>query len=115
MCYTKGVRLTFKYRLKPTKPQQRQLKQTLELCRWVYNETLAIRKNAYEQEGEAIGYFHTKRMLPTWKANKPELKQVHSQVLQNVIMRVDLAFRVFFRRVKAGEKPGYPRFKSYGR
>lgn len=46
---------------------------------------------------------------------KPELKEVHSQVLQEVVKRVDLAYQAFFRRVKAGEKPGYPRFKGYGR
>jgi putative transposase len=109
------MRLTFKYRLKPTKAQQRQLEQNLELCRWVYNETLATRKRAYEQQGEPIGYFQTKRMLPGWKAEKPELKQVHSQALQDVVLRVDLAFRAFFRRVKANEEPGYPRFKGKGR
>lgn len=109
------MRLTFKYRLKPTRAQQRQLEQTLELCRWVYNETLATRKNAYEQRGETIGYFQAKRMLPHWKAEKPELKQVQSQALQDVVMRVDLAFQAFFRRVKLGEEPGYPRFKGYGR
>jgi putative transposase len=40
---------------------------------------------------------------------------VSSQVLQNVAVRVDLAFKAFFRRVKAGEKPGYPRFKGRNR
>lgn len=110
----KGMRLTYKYRLRPTKAQQRQLEQTLELCRFVYNETLATRKNAYEQRGESLSYYQTARLLPIWKANKPELSRVHSQVLQNAMIRVDLAFQAFFRRVKAGEKPGYPRFKSYG-
>src|SRR3990172_3879153 len=109
------MRMTFKYRLKPTKAQKRQLEQTLELCRWVYNETLAVRKNAYEHEGKSLSYYDTKRMLPAWKAAKPELKQVHSQALQDVVLRVDLAFRAFFRRVKAGEEPGYPRFKGFGR
>jgi putative transposase len=108
------MRLTFKYRLKPTRAQQRQLEQTLELCRHIYNKTLATRKNAYEQNGETIGYLQTKRMLPNWKTEKPELKQVQSQVLQNVVMRVDLALQAFFRRVKTGEKPGYPRFKGKG-
>lgn len=109
------MRITFKYRLKLTNAQQRQLEQTLELCRWVYNETLATRKNAYEQNHTSVSYFETKRLLPAWKANKPDLSQVHSQVLQNVVMRVDLAFKAFFRRVKAGETPGYPRFKGFGR
>jgi putative transposase len=106
--------MTFKYRLKPTKAQQRQLEQTLELCRWVYNETLATRKNAYEQDGTSLSYYDSKRLLPVWKADKPELKQAHSQVLQDVVMRVDLAFQAFFRRVKAGETPGYPRFRGAG-
>jgi len=53
--------------------------------------------------------------LPKWKEEKPELKIVHSQALQEVIKRVDLAYQAFFRRVKNGEDPGYPRFKGYGR
>jgi putative transposase len=53
-------------------------------------------------------------LLPEWKRNKPELKEVFSQILQNVQERVDLAFKAFFRRVKAGERPGYPRFKGKG-
>ena len=88
---------------------------TLELCRWTYNETLAVRKNAYEQEGKSVSYYETKKLLPQWKEEKPELKGVHSQILQEVVKRVDLAYQAFFRRVKEGEDPGYPRFKGYGR
>ena len=88
---------------------------TLELCRWTYNETLAIRKNAYEQEGKSVSYYEIKKLLPPWKDDKPELKCVHSQVLQEVVKRVDLAYQAFFRRVKDGEDPGYPRFKGKDR
>jgi len=88
---------------------------TLELCRWVYNETLATRKNAYEQEGRSVSYYGTKKLLPQWKEEKPELKNVYSQVLQEAVKRVDLAFQAFFRRVQNGEKPGYPRFRGRGR
>lgn len=88
---------------------------TLELCRQTYNETLAIRKNAYEHEGKSVSYYETKKLLPQWKEENPELKSVHSQVLQEVVKRVDLAYQAFFRRVKNGEDPGYPRFKGYGR
>ncbi len=109
------MRLTFKYRLKPTRAQQRVLSQQLEWCRSVYNRTLATRKDAYQQRGEGVNYYATALMLPTWKAERPVLRQVHSQVLQNVQVRVDLAFQAFFRRVKAGEKCGYPRFKGRGR
>jgi putative transposase len=54
-------------------------------------------------------------MLPALKAERPTLAGVQSQVLQNVAVRIDLAFKAFFRRVKAGEAPGYPRFRSAGR
>ena len=80
--------------------------QTLEFCRWVYNETLATRKNSWEQEKKVLSLYDTHKLLTLWKKQHPELKGVHSQVLQNVQERVDLAFKAFFRRVKMGEKPG---------
>ncbi len=106
---------TFKYRLQPSRSQRTQLAQTLELCRWVYNETLAIRKNTWEQDRKSLSLYDTNKLLTGWKREHPELVGVHSQVLQNVQERVDLAFKAFFRRVKAGEKPGYPRFRGMGR
>ncbi len=110
------MRLTYKYRLHPTHRQRTQLEEMLELCRSVYNATLATRKNAYERNGESLSYYDTQNLLPRWKALATDLKKVHSLVLQNVVMRVDLAYQAFFRRVKAGEKePGYPRFKGNGR
>ena len=105
---------TFKYRLQPSKSQRTKLLQTLELCRWVYNETLATRKNAWEQEKKSLSLYDTNKLLTLWKQELPELREVFSQVLQNVQERVDLAFKAFFRRAKAGEKPGYPRFRGYG-
>lgn len=105
---------TFKNRLRPSKSQRTRLIQTLELCRWVYNETLAIRKYAWEQERKSLSMYDTNKLLTVWKQEHPELKGVFSQVLQNVQERVDLAFKAFFRRVKAGENPGYPRFRGKG-
>jgi putative transposase len=104
----------FRYRLYPKKFQITMLEKSLELCRLVYNETLALRKNAWETEKRNIGYYESKRELTRWKQEYPELKSVHSLVLQDVTMRVDLAFKAFFRRCKAGEDPGYPRFKGKG-
>jgi putative transposase len=88
----------------------------LEECRWLYNKTLAYRKDAWEQEQRAADWYETKRRIPLLKGERPALKVVHSQVLQNVTERVDLAFKAFFRRVKADEQEaGYPRFKGKGR
>ncbi|MFZ3092543.1 MAG: transposase [Methanothrix sp.] len=105
----------YKFRIYPTKSQRTKMEQTLDLCRWTYNKTLEIRKNAWENEGKSLSKYETNNMLPEWKADKPELKDVFSQVLQNVHERVDLALKAFLRRVKAGEKPGYPRFRGRGR
>jgi len=104
----------FKFRIYPTKSQRTAMERTLDLCRWTYNQTLAYRKNAYEQEGKSISKYETHNLLPTWKEEKPELNEVFSQTLQNVQERVDLGLKAFFRRVKAGEEPGYPRFRGKG-
>jgi len=104
----------FRYRLKPTKHQITILNRQLDLCRWVYNETLALRKSAWEREQKSISYYESKQQITVWKHDKPELKEVHSHVLQDVSMRVDLALQAFFRRVRLGENPGYPRFKGKG-
>jgi putative transposase len=109
------MRKTFKYRLFVDKRQQHILDFTLEECRWLYNDTLAYRKNAWEQEQRHANWYETKARIPLLKEQRPSLKEVYSQILQNVTERVDLAFQHFFRRVKAGDEPGYPRFKGYGR
>ncbi|WP_027882351.1 RNA-guided endonuclease InsQ/TnpB family protein [Meiothermus rufus] len=105
----------FKYRLYPTKPQLRDLDKTLMLCRHLYNAALQERREAYKKAGVSVTYYQQKRSLPEVRTELPEYKGIHSQVLQNVIERVDKAFQGFFRRVKHGENPGYPRFKGQGR
>jgi len=120
------MRLTYKYRLNPTSAQRTKLDRTLEICRWVYNDTLGIRKDTYEATGKGLSLYDTNKLLTVWKESKPAFSEVHSQVLQNVQERVDLAYKAFFRRVKAGAlrqaqgaagelvEPGYPRFKGRG-
>jgi putative transposase len=110
------MRKTFKYRLYPNKQQQRILGQQLEECRWLYNHLLAERRDAWEQRQESVRLYDQHATLPALKAERPTLAGVQSQVLQNVAVRIDLAFQAFFRRVKAGEdQPGYPRFRGKGR
>ena len=107
---------TYKYRIYPTKAQETILEKQLEECRWLYNKILETRKNTYEQDGKSLGLYDTQNMIPGWKKERSSLKMVHSLVLQNVNIRVELAYQAFFRRVKSGEeKAGFPRFKGYGR
>ena len=105
----------FKFRLYPTKAQTTMLNSTLESLRWVYNKTLETRKNSWMQEKKSVSLTQSSKLLTGWKKEKLELFAVYSQVLQDAQVRVDLAFQAFFRRVKAGENAGYPRFKGYMR
>jgi putative transposase len=106
---------TYKYRIYLTNGQRRILNTQLAECRWVWNEMLEARKFAYEQ-GFKCGLYDLQAMLVGWKQSRPSLKLVHSQVLQNIAVRLDLAFQAFFRRVKEGaQDPGYPRHKKWGR
>ena len=86
----------------------------MDLCRWTYNQTLAYRRRHGRRKVDLSNKFETHNLLPKWKQDKPELKMVFAQTLQNVQERVDLAFKAFFRRVKSGENPGYPRFRGKG-
>ncbi len=87
---------------------------TLEECRWLYNHFLEERKVAWEDYDQSLSLYGQIKTLPALKRERLVLVDVHSQVLQNVAVRIDLAFKAFFRRVKAGEKPGYPRFRGAG-
>src|SRR5215475_1856906 len=102
------VRKTFKFKLKPTPEQERVLDRTLMLCRHIYNAAIEERREAWRKCGVSVGYYQQKAELPPIKAAMPEYGDVHSQVLQDVVQRVDRAFQAFFHRVKNGETPGYP-------
>ena len=109
------VHKTYKYKLKPTSDQDRELQRVLMLCCHVYNAAIAERREAWRKCGVTVTYYQQKAELPGIKEAMPEYAGVHSQVLQDVVLRVDRAFEAFFRRVKAGETPGYPRFHGRDR
>lgn len=112
---TETCRKAYKYKLDPTPEQQAKLDWTLWRCRELYNAALEERREAWRMRQVSIGYYEQKRDLPAIKDLRPEYRDIHAHVLQDVIKRVDLAFAAFFRRVKAGEKPGYPRFQGPSR
>ncbi len=90
------------------------MRRTLDECRWLYNRLLEERKLAWEETETNIGLYDQINRTVTLKAERLTLGAVYSQVLQNVAVRIDLAFKAFFRRVKAGDKPGFPRFRGAG-
>jgi putative transposase len=107
---------TFQYRLYPTKRQDRLLTEQLEELRWLWNTLLAERKAAWEERQEALSYYDQQNALPALKDSlRPGLKQIHSLVTQDAVRRLQKAMDAFFRRLKEGETPGYPRFRGKGR
>jgi putative transposase len=108
------IKKTFKYRIYPTSSQETVLEKTLEECRWLYNHCLNERKTAYEKTKKSPSAYDQIKSIAVLKKTRPSLETVHSQVSQNIPIRIDLAFQAFFRRCKAGEKPGYPRFRGQG-
>ena len=106
-------RKAIKYRIYPTKSQERLLNNNLEGCRLLYNQMLAQRKEGWENDKQSFSCYEQQKHFRHWLDQ--DKYDIHSQVQQNVAVRIDLAFKAFFRRLKNGEKPGYPRFKGFGR
>lgn len=106
----------FKYRICPTRKQCEALQWTLDRCRELYNAALQERREAWKYERKSISAFEQMRALTEIKAEiRPEYQEIGSHVLQDVIKRVDKAFKGFFSRVKKGQTPGYPRFQGRDR
>jgi putative transposase len=109
------MKKAFKYRIYPTSRQLSLFEHTLDLCRELYNGALMERSDAYKRAAISISYTMQQDQLPEIKKTRTDLKEVHSQVLQDVLRRLDKAFDNFFERVKKGEKAGYPRYKGESR
>lgn len=110
-----SMKKVFKYRIYPAKAEESILIEWLNTCRILYNNSLSERKEAYEQNQGSIYYYDQANNLKTAKKGNLWLKQVYAQILQDVLRLLDKAFQNFFRRVKNGEKPGYPRYKGKDR
>lgn len=124
---------TYKYRLYPTRKQIETLEWTLDRCRELYNAALQERRdiynmavrqhpNFYDEEirkkvshEHVVSYSSQCAELPSIKEEREEYKDIYAQVQQEVLHRVDKAMRAFFRRVREGSKPGYPRFQGKNR
>ncbi|MBT9168594.1 MAG: hypothetical protein DDT22_00248 [candidate division WS2 bacterium] len=110
------MRKTYLYKAKINKQIEANCNQWFETCRILYNLALEQRISIYKQHDKSISAFSQAAQLPELKEAYPEFKQVGSQVLQDVIERLDKAYKSFFQRIKKGNgKVGFPRFKSINR
>jgi putative transposase len=109
------VRKTFKYKLCPTQEQERTFARILARCRELYNAGLQERREAWRRCQVSVSRLQQEAQLKDIRAELPEYAEIHSHLLQDVLTRLDRAFHAFFRRAKAGETPGYPRFHGRDR
>ena len=102
---------TFRYPLRPTKKQEKILAHWLASCCDLYNGALQERRDAYRKLGKSISYNDQQLSLKLIRAEDEDWKAIPAVVGRSALRRLDKAFNAFFRRIKNGEKPGYPRFK----
>ncbi len=99
--------LTYSFVIQPTQEQEQKLFRTLKLCRRLYNRALEERVTSYKTTGKGITYSLQQNSLPALKRENPEYKAVHSQVLQDVLRRLDRSYQNFFEG-----RAGYPQFRD---
>lgn len=103
---------SYKFRIYPNREQQTLIQKTFGCARYVYNHFLAQRIAEYKTIGKAPTRFQQDKELTSLKKDLPWLCEVDATALQSSVQTLDVAYQNFFRRVKGGEKTGYPNFKS---
>jgi len=103
---------SYRYRLYPNKQQAKALKRVLEIHRQLYNCALQERRDAWQKCRVSVNYYDQANQLKAIRSEDEDAAWLNHSSIQRTLRRLDKAFRGFFRRVKAGQKPGYPRFKS---
>lgn len=105
---------SYKYRIYPNHTQAERLDFMLWQGRKIYNGALAMRKEAWEEREESISKYD---LRDYWAKQRYEqldtIGQLPGKTVEDIIFRLDKAYKAFFRRVKSGEeKAGFPRFKG---
>ena len=105
---------SYKFRIYPNIAQAQQIHRTFGCCRFVWNHYLAQRIEAYRETEKSPTRFIQDKDLTSLKKQEETiwLRKVDATALQSSLRDLDIAYQNFFRRVKKGEKPGYPKFKS---
>ena len=110
-----SMKKTYEYRAYPATKQRNTFLLWLGLLRNLYNQALAWRIDAYQKNSDSVKWTTQANALPDLKAESKAFAGLHADVLQDAMRRLDKAYKAFFRRVKNGESPGFPRFKGEGR
>jgi putative transposase len=106
---------TLTIRLYPNCAQSQRLEHYLFVGRLCFNRALEARIHWYRTTGKSLSCYDQYKDLTVLRAADQFWEDVPVQVERDAIRRLDIGFKAFFRRVKTGEKPGFPRFKSRNR
>ena len=106
---------SFKYRLHPSRSQERLLDQYRRQCCSLYNAALEQRITWYRRQGKSITNFDQTAQLTDLRRSDPSWSAVPAEVHRSSLRRLDRAYQAFFRRIRSGEKPGFPRFRAQAR
>ena len=109
------MRRSYKFRLQPTKAQEINLQRLLDFCRFLYNCALEQRILEWKQHNRTLSFYDQCLELKYVSKQVEGYDTIYSRVLHPVLQKLDKTYKAFFRRVKRGEKPGFPRFKSRDR
>ena len=114
--YISGMMMRkIQYRLYPNSTQTAALEEACELHRQLYNAALEERIAAYRMCGVSVTFVQQDASLTVIRNEHPAYAALPRKALVETLRRLDLAFAAFFRRCKAGETPGFPRFKARDR
>ena len=103
---------TYDLRAYSSNAGHRRIDAALRQCATLYNAGLQERRDAYKMAGHSLTMYDQMRQFTGVRADDPEWSALDAQIGRGVLHRLDKAFNAFFRRVKAGATPGFPRFKS---
>ena len=101
------MQIVYRFEIRPTREQEQKMFRTLKLCRHLYNKSLEERIATYKATGKGVTYSMQQNDLPALKKENPEYKIVHSQVLQDVLRRLDRSYQNFFEG-----RASYPKFRN---
>ena len=104
---------TYKYRIYPNKTAKKHLDEVFYGHRCLYNKALEQRITAWKESELSLTFYDQNKSLN--QVRKTKYQKVNCTSFQQTMRRLDIAFKAFFRRLKAGEKPGFPRFKPASR
>ena len=107
------MKKAYLYRLYPTEEQAALVQQQLDVAREVYNACLLERREAYRMAGVTLNYYAQANQLKAIRRDRADVAAVNFSMLQAICRRAQRAYETFFRRIKAGQPAGFPRFKSY--